>query len=153
MIAGHRKISAAGKAIIKEHEQLRLVAYLPTKRDVPTIGWGHTKGVKLGMTCTVEQAEKWLESDLFDAEVCINRNVLVPLTQNQFDALVSFAFNVGLSAFRTSTLRKLLNAGDYAGAAAQFPKWKYQKGKELGGLVRRRAAERALFEEPLELEA
>lgn len=146
----NRKLGLPGLNIIREFEQLRLVAYLPTPDDVWTIGWGHTRTARPGMTITPLQADKLLEGDVFDAETCVKRNVLVPLNQNQYDALVSFAFNIGCKKFRTSTLRRKLNAGDYAGAAAEFPRWKYQNRKVLAGLVRRRAAERELFETPAE---
>lgn len=146
----HRKIGPQGLKIIRDFEQLRLTAYLPTPDDVWTIGWGHTRTAKPGMVITRAQAEKLLESDCFDAENAVSRNVLVPLNPNQYDALVSFVFNIGRDAFRTSTLRQLLNAGEYAAAARQFSRWKYQKGKPLAGLVRRRAAERELFETPPE---
>jgi lysozyme len=103
------------------------------------------------MVITPAQAQKLLESDCFDAETCVNRTILVPLNQNQYDALVSLAFNIGAPAFRKSTLARRLNAGDYSGAAAEFRRWKYQAGKELGGLVARRKDERDLFETPPEL--
>ena len=93
------KLSTNGKNIIKEHEALRLKAYLPTPNDVWTIGWGHTKTAKQGMTITEAQAEVLLSSDVAWAEAAVNQLVKVPLTQNQFDALVSFTFNLGQSNF------------------------------------------------------
>lgn len=151
-----RRTGAKGLALLKGFERLRLVAYLPTVNDVWTIGYGHTKGVKPGDRCSVEQAEAWLLEDLAWAEDAVNELVTVPLTQNQFDALVSFAFNVGpdidadtiAEGLGDSTLLRKLNAGDYAGAAAEFPKWNKQAGVVLNGLVRRRAAERELFLTP-----
>lgn len=145
-----RRIAAPGLAIIKSSEALRLKAYLPTKNDVPTIGYGHTRGVQLGDTCTVEQAEKWLREDCWDSENEVNVMVTVPLTQNQFDALVSLVFNIGGPNFQSSTLRKRLNAKLYQQAADQFPRWNKQKGKVLGGLVTRRAKERELFLTPVD---
>jgi len=130
---------------IKEWEQLRLEAYMPTKNDVPTIGWGHTKDVKMGDVITEEQAQKFLDEDVAWAVRAVNREVTVGLTQNQFDALVSFTFNVGEGAFSKSTLLRKLNAGDYAGAAEQFPRWNKQAGKVLRGLTRRRANEMHMF--------
>ncbi len=138
-------ISPAGIALIQVHEGLRLAAY----RDavgVWTIGYGSTVGVRRGMTITRDQAVLRLYHDLDDAEATINSRVTVPLTQPQFDALTSLVFNIGGGAFRKSTLLQNLNAGDYAGAAAEFNRWVKANGRVLGGLVTRRAAERHLFE-------
>ena len=140
-----RQVAAAGLAIIKDFEKYRGEAYLPTPKDVWTIGWGHTRNVEEGDTCTVEQAEEWLRADCYDAERAVNRLVHVELTQNQFDALTSLVFNIGSTNFATSTIRKLLNVQDFAAAAEQFPRWNKQKGKVLNGLTRRRKIERALF--------
>jgi lysozyme len=140
-----RRIGAAGLAIIKDCEKLALRAYLPTPDDVPTIGYGHTAGVEMGDTCMPEQAELWLEEDCDTAERCVNGRVKLPITDNQFDALVSLTFNIGNANFAASTLLKKLNSGDYAGAAGQFMRWRFQKGNELAGLVKRRARERELF--------
>lgn len=137
-------VAKAGIELIKAYEQLRLAAYLPTPNDVPTIGWGHTKGVAMGLTCTPEQADVWLLEDLREAMAAVDE-VPVPLAQNQYDALVSFTFNVGAGAFRSSTLRRLLDAREYGLAAGQFGRWNKQKGKVLSGLTRRRAEEAALF--------
>lgn len=123
-----KHIADPGLDIIKESELMRLVAYLPTPNDVPTIGWGHTAGVKLGDKCTVQQAAQWLREDCAWAEREVNRLVTVPLNQNQFDALVSLVFNIGSGNFASSTLLRKLNAGDYAGAANEFPRWNKQKG-------------------------
>jgi lysozyme len=133
--------------LVKESEALRLKAYMPTSKDRPTIGWGHTRNVRMGMTCTVEQAEKWLAEDLAVAEKSVRR-LRMPLTQNQWDALVSFCFNVGDENFRTSTMFRLLNQGEYRKAADQFDRWIFQKGVVLGGLIRRRAREKKLFLTP-----
>ena len=138
-------ISPAGIAMIQAHEGLRLTAY----RDaggVWTIGYGSTGGVRRGMTITRDQAVLRLYQDLDEAEATINSRVTVPLTQPQFDALTSLVFNIGGGAFRKSTLLQKLNTGDYAGAAAEFNRWVKAKGRVLGGLVTRRAAERHLFE-------
>uniref|UniRef100_UPI001B316D19 lysozyme n=1 Tax=Pantoea ananas TaxID=553 RepID=UPI001B316D19 len=94
---------------------------------------------------TGEQADKYLREDLLVAELTINTNVKVKLTQNQFDALASFVFNLGSGNFVKSTLLKKLNAGDIAGAADEFGKWVNAGGKKLAGLVKRRAAEREVF--------
>lgn len=131
--------------IIKKSEGLRLEAYLPTPNDVPTIGYGHTKGVRMGQRISLAQAEQFLLEDVDWAEDAVNSLVKVRLSQNQFDALVSFVFNVGATAFSKSTLLRLLNAGDYKGAADQFLRWNKQAGKVLRGLDTRRKEERALF--------
>ncbi len=139
------RTSAAGRALIKQFEGEKLTAYI-CPAGMLTIGVGHTgKDVKLGMTITPEESDKLLQSDLQSSESAVNRMVRVALTQNQFDALVSFVFNVGPGAFRSSTLLRLLNAGDYFGAADEFPRWNKGGGKVLPGLTKRRAAERAMF--------
>lgn len=139
------QISKAGLDLIKQFEGLYLKAYR-CPAGVPTIGYGHTAGVAMGQTITQQQADDYLRRDVRQFERAVARLVTVPLTQGQFDALVSFAFNLGEGALAQSTLLRLLNAGDYAGAAAQFDRWNKAGGRVLPGLVRRRAAERALFE-------
>ncbi|CAI1003581.1 TPA: lysozyme [Serratia fonticola] len=141
------KTSQRGIALIKSFESLELKAYPdPGTGGKPfTIGWGHTKGVKPGDRITEQQAETFLAEDLAVFELTVNSAVKVPVTQNQFDALVSLAFNIGGANFAGSTLVKKLNAGDPRGAADQFLRWKFADGKEMRGLVRRRAAERELF--------
>ena len=139
------QISKAGLDLIKQFEGLHLKAYR-CPAGVPTIGYGHTAGVAMGQTITQQQADDYLRRDVRQFERAVSRLVSVPLTQGQFDALVSFAFNLGEGALAQSTLLRLLNAGDYAGAAAQFDRWNKAGGRVLPGLVRRRAAERALFE-------
>jgi lysozyme len=131
-------------SLIKEFEGLRLEAYLcPAK--VWTIGYGHTKTAKPGMKITEGGAEALLRHDLEWVESTINKHVKVPLTQNQYDALASFIYNVGAGAFRKSTLLRLLNQGDYDGAAGQFQRWNKAGGKVLKGLTRRRKAEAEKF--------
>lgn len=137
--------------MIKEHEGLRLNAYLPTKNDVWTIGYGHTKTAHKGMIITQERAEQLLREDIKWVEKAIRENVKVPLTQNQYDALGSLIYNIGAGAFSKSTLLSRLNNGDYVGAANQFLVWNKQTNRKTGvkevlpGLVRRRKAERELF--------
>ena len=131
--------------IIKKHEGLRLEAYLPTPNDVWTIGYGHTHTTKQGLKITEGQAESLLRKDITWVEKAVNTLVVVPLTQNQFDALSSLVFNIGEGAFSSSTLLRLLNAGDYEGAANQFLRWNKQKGVALKGLTKRREEERKLF--------
>tara|TARA_R100001198_G_scaffold51472_1_gene28829 strand:- start:25 stop:546 length:522 start_codon:yes stop_codon:yes gene_type:complete len=143
--------SSAGLALIKEHEGLRLDAYLcPAK--VWTIGYGHTGDVHPGQRITEAMADLLLQADLKSFERAVSASVKVPLTQGQFDALVSFTFNVGAGAFRLSTLLRVLNEGDYRAAAKQFDRWVHGGGKVLPGLVRRRRDERALFEEATHVE-
>jgi lysozyme len=132
-------------SLIKKHEGLRLEAYLPTPNDVWTIGYGHTHTTKQGQKITEAQAETLLRKDITWAEEAVNESVVVPLSQNQFDALVSFVFNVGAGAFGSSTLLRLLNSKDYEGAANQFLRWNKQKGVALKGLTKRREEERKLF--------
>lgn len=139
------KISDAGLELIKSFEGLYLKAYLcPAK--VWTIGYGHTLGVMPGDVITKDQAEALLRKDLEQFEAVVNRSVSVPITQAQFDSLVSLCYNIGAKAFVTSTLLKKLNAGDYAGAATEFDRWNKAGGVILPGLVRRRKKERELFE-------
>lgn len=147
------KTGTLGLSIIKQCETCRLTAFKPTPDDVWTIGWGHTKGVSEGDTCTQESADEFLAEDLAEAEAAVNKMVTVPLNQNQFDALVSFVYNEGAHALEISTLLHKLNALDYIGAAAEFPRWNKQRKKDgsyvvLNGLVKRRDLERTLFERP-----
>lgn len=146
------KTSDRGVALIKTHEGLRLDAYPDAVYGWArvTIGYGHTSqagppNVTRGMRITADEADAILRSDLRKFEVAVTGMVHVPLTQSQFDALVSLAFNIGPAALASSTLLRKLNAGDYQGAADQFPVWNKSAGKTLPGLVKRRAAERALF--------
>lgn len=139
-----RKIDQAGIDFIKEREGLRLTAY-DDGGGVWTIGWGSTKGVKQGMKITRETAEKMLKDDLVVFEGGVDALVKVPLTQNQFNVLVSFSFNVGMAAFRKSTLLKVLNQGHYDRVPNELSKWVKDNGKVVQGLVKRRALEAALF--------
>ena len=138
------RTSRKGIELIKAHEGLRLDAYL-CPAGVPTIGYGHTHGVKMGDRITEEQAEKFLIGDLAVVEREINRYGF-ELTQNQFDALVSFVYNVGAGNFRSSTLLKKLKANpNDPDIANQFKRWVYGDGKVLPGLVRRRNEEAKLY--------
>lgn len=140
-------INQRGIDLIKSFEQLRLEAYLPTPDDVPTIGFGHVQGVKMGDVWTVKQANAALAFDLQAAEDCVNGAVQVPLTENEYASLVSLTFNIGCKAFRGSTCLRLLNESNYDGCADAMLMWKKQAGVVLPGLLRRREAERQLFEE------
>lgn len=122
-----------------------LIAYV-CPAGVLTIGVGHTgPDVTKGMMITAERADELLAQDLEAAEQCVERCVEVPLTQEQFDSLCSFVFNVGCGAFMRSTLLRLLNDGDYDGARKQFFRWNKGGGQELVGLTRRRADEAEMF--------
>lgn len=138
------RTSQRGVSLIKSFEGLRLLAYRDSV-GVWTIGYGATRGVKAGMSITKEQAERMLLNDVTRFEPEIDRLVKVPLNRNQWDALMSFTYNLGAANLESSTLRRLLNAGDYASAAEQFPRWNKAGGQVLAGLTRRRAAERELF--------
>ncbi len=133
------------RKFIQNWEGLRLEAYMPTPNDKPTIGWGHTIDVRMGDIISREQAEKFFTFDVRWAVSCVNAEVKVGLTQNQFDAIVSIVFNIGATNFGKSTLLRKLNKGDYDGASQEFGRWVYQGKKVLKGLVRRRAAEQELF--------
>ena len=137
-------ISNNGIELIKQFEGLRLEVYQCTA-GVWTIGWGHTSGVKQGDKITTEQALDFLRSDLEKFENVINNLVTVELNQNQYDALVSFVFNIGINAFKQSTMLKFLNAGHFSLAAGQFDRWVKCNGITLEGLVKRRKAEKELF--------
>jgi GH24 family phage-related lysozyme (muramidase) len=138
------KPSGACRALVCASERRYLKAYL-CPAGVPTIGWGHTRGVKLGDTCSVQQADIWLSQDLEEAAAAVAMLVRVPLTQGQFDALVDFVFNLGQRRLGESTLLILLNKGNYTAAADQFSRWVYAGTQKLPGLVKRRAAEADLF--------
>ena len=130
-------------AFIKSFEGCRLKAYLDSV-GVPTIGWGRTKGVHLGMEITREQADAYLLDELANEYgASVQRLVTVPIDDDQFSALVSFHYNTG--ALAKSTLLKKLNAGDFAGASQEFLKWDHAGQKVLPGLTRRREAERKMF--------
>ena len=139
------KTSQAGKDLIISFEGIRLQAY-KCPAGVWTIGVGSTvPAVHAGEVITKQQALARFDKDLTKFENAVDRLVKVPLTQNQFDALVSFTFNVGEGALAKSTLLKKLNAGDYNAVPSELMKWTKGGGKELPGLVRRRRAEAAMW--------
>lgn len=142
-----RQINKAGLDIVRQFEGLRLKAYLcPAK--VWTVGFGSTgPHVKPGMTITADQATDLLLQDLERFERFVEAHAGT-CTDNQFSALVSFAFNVGNGALEESTLLRLHRAGKYDAAKEQFGKWVRGGGKVLPGLVKRRAAEAALYGAP-----
>ncbi|MGR0183223.1 lysozyme [Azospirillum aestuarii] len=144
-----REIHPDALALVRHFEGLYLKAYL-CPAGVPTIGYGHTAGVRMGQTINGLQAEVYLRADMADAAAAVDRLVTAPLTDRQRGALASFVFNLGAGALQSSTLLRLLNQRDYPGAAAEFPKWVYAtvngKKVQLDGLKKRRAAEAKLFE-------
>ena len=146
-----RMPSAAGIALIKAFEQCRLRAYLPTPHDVPTIGWGSTRDsdgtrIRIGQVWTQAHADAVFNDHLLALAREVGRAIAgAPTSQPQFDALVSFAYNLGATALARSTLLALHRAGDFTGAAAQFARWNRQGKVVLAGLSRRRAAEAALY--------
>ena len=142
-------VSPSGVDLICNFEGLRLKAY-DDGVGVWTIGFGTTKypngiRVKKGDTCTLDQAKAYMQNDLKSFEQTVNNTVKVPLNQNQFDALVSLAYNIGTNAFSKSTLVKKLNSNDIRGAADQFDLWVNAGGERMQGLVNRRTVEKALF--------
>lgn len=141
------RINKKGLELIKKYEGCRLLAY-KCPAGVWTIGYGHTAGVKSGMAITKADAERLLLQDLKRFEEGVETLVKVPLTSNQFSALVSFAFNCGISALRNSTLLKKLNVGDLNGAAREILRWDKVNKKPVEGLTKRRKEEQQLFLTP-----
>ena len=135
------------RELIKKYEGLRLKAYPdPATKAAPwTIGYGHTRNIKKGDTCTKDQAEKWLDEDINEACGYVDSLVKVPLHHMQRDALCSLMFNLGYTKLKPSTLFKKLNAKDYVGAANEFTRWVYGAGVIMPGLLKRRKEERAMF--------
>ncbi len=154
MVTGRYDITKQGLKLIQEYEDFRAKAYLDIK-GVPTIGYGTTyypdgTKVELGDVCTRSQAEVWFANDTKSIDAFLDRNVTQKkLTQNQFDALASFIYNIGRNAFIGSTMYKLIKVGDMKGAADQFLAWnkvtKNGKKEVSDGLTNRRKKERALF--------
>ena len=137
--------SDAGLALTKQFEGLRLVAYQDCA-GIWTVGYGHTgRDVRPGRVVSEFEAEVLLRVDLRDAIACVNSSVEVPIEQHQFDALVDFCFNAGRGNFSRSSLLGKVNLEDFEGAAVQFGLWVNVDSKPVPGLVRRRAAEAAMF--------
>lgn len=139
--------NTAGRALIRAAEGLRLKAYR-CPAGFLTIGYGHTVTTYQGQTITEAEAERLLDSDLKRYEGAIASLVRVPLTSNQFSALVCLSFNIGIAAFTGSSLRKLLNRGWYDQVPAQIKRWNKAHGRVLSGLTQRRAAEAELWKMP-----
>lgn len=136
--------SKKGIALVKHYEGFRAQAYY-CPAGVPTIGYGTTNGIKMGMKITEAQGEAYLQADLRKFEAAVNRVVRVKLNQAQFDALVSFTYNLGEGALASSTLVKLLNQGRYDLVPDQLLRWNKAGGRVLAGLTKRRESEADLF--------
>jgi lysozyme len=136
-------LSAVGLIGVVTSEGYSDKAIIPIKGDVPTIGFGTTRGVKLGDTITPAKAIGRALADINEFEGALKRCVTVPLHQYEYDAAVSFSYNVGASAFCSSTLVKKWNAGDYAGGCHELSRWVYAGGRRVQGLVNRREKEKA----------
>ena len=139
-------LSAAGFVGLVGYEGYTDRAVIPVRGDVPTIGFGTTEGVRMGDTTTPPRALARTLRDVTKFEGAVKRCVRVPLAQHEYDAYVSFAYNIGATAFCGSTLVKKLNALDYAGACAEISRWDKMNGRILPGLTNRRAKERAQCE-------
>lgn len=137
--------------LIKCFESFRARAYYCPGRVV-TIGYGTTKGVKIGDKITHEEAIQRLQDEVTQLSKLVSAAIIVDINQNQFDALVSFAYNVGITAFRKSTLLRKLNAGRFDDVPAELLRWSYANGHFLGGLRERRKAEGALFIKPYNID-
>jgi lysozyme len=138
--------SDAGLDLTKQFEGLNLNSY-QDQVGVWTIGYGHTgPTIHGGLTITQDQADQLLQSDVASSVACVNRAVTTAISQNQFDALVDFVFNLGCGALLSSTLLRDINAGNFASAAQQFLLWDHARGVVIQGLLRRRQAESDLFQ-------
>ena len=144
------KVSSKGLELIKEFEGFSSVAYLCSAKKA-TIGYGNTfwedgTPVKIGDQISKERAETLLKHVVDNFSVAVEVDIKIEVTQNQFDALVSLAYNIGLGAFKNSTLLRQLNRGNFVGASQEFLRWDKSNGKPLPGLTRRREREKLLFD-------
>jgi GH24 family phage-related lysozyme (muramidase) len=143
-----RNISKTGLDVIKRFEGFSPTVYI-CPAGYPTIGYGHLvkphERERFARGITAEQAETLLRQDVQTAERAVLRLITVPLTDGQFDALVSFTFNLGAGALQRSTLRRRVNCGDHAAVPAEFGKWVWAGGRKLQGLVRRRGEETSIY--------
>ena len=144
------KVSSKGLELIKEFEGFSSVAYLCSAKKA-TIGYGNTfwedgTPVKIGDQISKERAETLLKHVVDNFSVAVEVDIKIEVTQNQFDAMVSLAYNIGLGAFKNSTLLRQLNRGNFVGASQEFLRWDKSNGKPLPGLTRRREREKLLFE-------
>ena len=140
-----KKTSSEGISLIKAFEGCKLKAY-QCSANVWTIGYGHTRGITEGNTCTQQEADEMLVDDVKEFEGYVNDIVNIELTQSQFDALVAWTFNLGPTNLTNSTLLKRLHDGDLADVPNQMRRWDKAGGKVLAGLTRRREAEALLFQ-------
>ena len=136
--------SGTGLALTQKFEGIKLTSYKDSG-GMWTIAFGHTKNVTPEMNCTMEQAYEWLTEDTQSAVDTVNKLVNIKLTQDQFDALVDFVYNLGAGSFASSTMLKLINRGDLINAALEFEKWDHCGGKVIQGLLNRRIAEQKEF--------
>lgn len=135
-------LSATGLIAIATYEGFSSTVYIPIKGDVPTVGFGHADPrLNVGDMITTQQALTYLKDDVHEAEEAVRRCVKAPLTQGEFDAFVSLAYNIGGNAFCASTLVKKANAKDYDEACRELTRWVYFRGRPLKGLEMRRLAE------------
>lgn len=144
------KVSSKGLELIKEFEGFSSVAYLCSAKKA-TIGYGNTfwedgTPVKIGDQISKERAETLLKHVVDGFSVAVEVDIKIEVTQNQFDAMVSLAYNIGLGAFKNSTLLRQLNRGNFVGASQEFLRWDKSNGKPLLGLTRRREREKLLFD-------
>ncbi|MFW2076593.1 lysozyme [Acinetobacter sp. ULE_I010] len=151
--SSQRDISELGFQLIREFEGFETKAYLDIG-GVWTIGFGtikypNGKRVVKGDVCTQSEAEQWLKNDSKWVDACLDKHIKVNVTQNQFDALASFVYNIGETAFIKSTMLTLINQNNLTSTASQFDRWVFDNGKRIQGLVNRRAKERKLFEKAL----
>lgn len=142
-------LSVAGLTMIAGYEGLRTQAYVDPV-GVVTICYGHTKTAKLGQSKSKDECVDLLHEEAKEYVDAVKRYTYVPLSQGQLDALVSFSYNVGVGAYKSSTLRRKLNASDYCGAASEFPRWNKAGGKVYKGLTLRRLEEQRRFKEGLQ---
>lgn len=145
LVAAALALSLGGAGMIAHHEGTKTRAYLDSGK-VWTICTGHTRTARPGMVVTEAECARLLKQDIAWAEDVVRRLVKVPVTQEQFDALVSFVFNFGETQFAKSTLLRRINAGQCLAAGAEFPRWNMDNGVVLNGLVKRRAWERQQWE-------
>lgn len=138
-------VSLPGKELVKKHEGLRLTAYRDPV-NIATICWGSTERVRLGTTETLEHCRARLDKDLRTAGNAVVRHVKIPITQTQYDALVSWTFNLGERRLQNSTMLKRINAGQCEAAGREMLRWVYAGQNVLRGLVIRRQDEKALWD-------
>ena len=146
MIRNKMKISEDGLELIKKFEGCETTAYQDSV-GVWTIGFGHTKGVEEGQTCSIEDAESMLANEMDEYEGYINNMVKVDLQQHEFDALVAWVYNLGPTNLGESTMLKVLNGGQFDRVPEEMNRWTRAGGKILEGLVRRRQAESLMFQD------